>query len=840
MPKINLEDVQSLTNEGSALDRLNTNFTAISTVSDTFVSRTGEQPNSMEADLDMDGNRILNLPAPVQDHEPLRLADVDLFIGEGITGPQGPQGEQGEQGIQGPQGEQGIQGEQGDPGNDGDGGFLYIAYASDNIGTDFTETFDAGLDYIAVLNSDVEIPSPVVGDFSGLWKNYKGTAGSDGADGTTTGVLYTFSTTTTDADPGAGILRYNNALPASVTTIYFDNADAGANTVTAWLDSFDDSTSTVKGFLLISKLSNPAVMQIYSVSGTVVDGTGYRKVTVAHLAGTTLPSDTDDLSVIFVRSGDKGDTGSAGAGSGDVLGPGVSIDSEIALFSGTSGTTIKRATGNGLVKVTSGVYSIAAAGADYVTGSSTQTLTGKTMSGSSNTFTNITEGSLSTSDVTTNNATTLKHGFLPKLGGGTTNFLRADGTWAHPAAGIPTLMGTSAPTGMTAMFLETFTDQGGGNTKVLYTAFDIPNLIGFGGDPTGVNDSSPALNAALAAFPTVFVPRGLYKLNSAITFPLGWGMGIIGEGPAMNVNANGTGFQYGEGTHFNATFTTGSVFKFPASSGRVTLRDFSMGRSSQATSGYGIDITVSGTNDKCLVENLRLCNHNIGIHLGSTGYSVAQNILCENNRLHGFDIVGQWQLKNVFAANNGGSGFNVVSATPASSGQWRGMSTFNNGAYGLLVTAAASGNRIEGLRISDSFFGADAIAEIYLDTRSTSVHHLTNVYCESSDTSHNMVFTANNNMVSMVIFSSITATLSGLNTACPTFIHGGDFSSNGEWGIIGSGASNKVSVMGARAVSNVSGGISLGSMNSATIHGCNVQTTNTVGTTNVSNVGNYT
>lgn len=38
-------------------------------------------------------------------------------------------------------------------------------------------------------------------------------------------------------------------------------------------------------------------------------------------------------------------------------------------------------------------------------------------------------------DVTTLDATTGAHGLLPKLGGGTTNFLRADGTWATPAGG---------------------------------------------------------------------------------------------------------------------------------------------------------------------------------------------------------------------------------------------------------------------------------------------------------------------------------------------------------------------------------------------------------------------
>ena len=43
-----------------------------------------------------------------------------------------------------------------------------------------------------------------------------------------------------------------------------------------------------------------------------------------------------------------------------------------------------------------------------------------------------TEANLSTSDITTNNATTSKHGFLKKLDGLTTTFMRGDGSWAVP------------------------------------------------------------------------------------------------------------------------------------------------------------------------------------------------------------------------------------------------------------------------------------------------------------------------------------------------------------------------------------------------------------------------
>jgi len=68
----------------------------------------------------------------------------------------------------------GDDGEDGEDGIDGDSAYVYIAYASDDSGTDFTTTFDPALDYIAILATYTEIPSPAVGDFAGLWKNLGG------------------------------------------------------------------------------------------------------------------------------------------------------------------------------------------------------------------------------------------------------------------------------------------------------------------------------------------------------------------------------------------------------------------------------------------------------------------------------------------------------------------------------------------------------------------------------------------------------------------------------------------------------------------------------------------
>lgn len=56
----------------------------------------------------------------------------------------------------------------------------------------------------------------------------------------------------------------------------------------------------------------------------------------------------------------------AGAGSGDAsTNTATSVDSEVALFNGTTGKSLKRATGSGLAKLTSGVLSTASAGTDY-------------------------------------------------------------------------------------------------------------------------------------------------------------------------------------------------------------------------------------------------------------------------------------------------------------------------------------------------------------------------------------------------------------------------------------------------------------------------------------------
>lgn len=129
--------------------------------------------------------------------------------------------------------------------------------------------------------------------------------------GSSAGVDYTFSATTTDADPGAGIIRLNHATLASVTAAYIDNVNKAGSTVTGWLDSLDDmGSATNRGLITIfNKESSGENFRIYRVTGSVVNGTGYRKLTLVHVDGAGVFTADDTLVLVFASSGADGARG---------------------------------------------------------------------------------------------------------------------------------------------------------------------------------------------------------------------------------------------------------------------------------------------------------------------------------------------------------------------------------------------------------------------------------------------------------------------------------------------------------------------------------------------------
>ena len=123
------------------------------------------------------------------------------------------------------------------------------------------------------------------------------------------GVGMQYSTTTTDSDPGAGFIRLNNTSLNSATIMYVDDSD-GTNDITAWVQSWDNSTSGSKGFITISGNPNAASpLVIFKVTGAVTDASGYTKIPVAYVAGSTSISNAAEISIQFSPAGDGNEAG---------------------------------------------------------------------------------------------------------------------------------------------------------------------------------------------------------------------------------------------------------------------------------------------------------------------------------------------------------------------------------------------------------------------------------------------------------------------------------------------------------------------------------------------------
>src|SRR5882672_2864949 len=73
---LNLNNVATFQNDTSAVNTVNSNFSAITTAMNDVLSRSGVSPNQMSSTLDMNNNQIINLPFPTTLNSPARLQDV--------------------------------------------------------------------------------------------------------------------------------------------------------------------------------------------------------------------------------------------------------------------------------------------------------------------------------------------------------------------------------------------------------------------------------------------------------------------------------------------------------------------------------------------------------------------------------------------------------------------------------------------------------------------------------------------------------------------------------------------------------------------------------------------
>jgi len=149
-------------------------------------------------------------------------------------------------------------------------------------------------------------------------------AAASAASSSAAGLTYAYSTTTTDSDPGSGIIRFNHATLSSATAAYVDDNDANSVDVSTHLLTWDDSSTTSnRGTLKMVKSGTPSTYALYTISGASTDASGYVKLALTHVASNGSFSDTDTVIIHNTRTGD---TGSFSSGAVDLNGEKLTLD----------------------------------------------------------------------------------------------------------------------------------------------------------------------------------------------------------------------------------------------------------------------------------------------------------------------------------------------------------------------------------------------------------------------------------------------------------------------------------------------------------------------------------
>lgn len=134
-----------------------------------------------------------------------------------------------------------------------------------------------------------------------------GATGAVGPRGSDAGLDLTWSSATSDADPGAGKLAFNNGTVGSVSIIYIDDVDDHSVNISSFVQSWDDvSNATSRGILLITKEGTSSTYAMFKVTGAVTNASGYSKVAVTHVVSNGTFSNTDGITVQFSYSGNDG------------------------------------------------------------------------------------------------------------------------------------------------------------------------------------------------------------------------------------------------------------------------------------------------------------------------------------------------------------------------------------------------------------------------------------------------------------------------------------------------------------------------------------------------------
>ena len=183
-----------------------------------------------------------------------------------------------------------------------------------NSETDETIFYPTGRIMIQPDNSNNLVPSI---DLSGNIRINSATF-SDGTvmrSARNVGLNFIYNNQTNPLESDKGEIRFNNQNIIEASIISINTTDNNNNVLTQYIESFNTSTSSTKGYLYIHNLeefTNGVIIEI-SYMYPIQNGQSYRQfdIKVLNILGSGI-SNNDELRLYFFKNGDRGLTGTTG------------------------------------------------------------------------------------------------------------------------------------------------------------------------------------------------------------------------------------------------------------------------------------------------------------------------------------------------------------------------------------------------------------------------------------------------------------------------------------------------------------------------------------------------
>jgi hypothetical protein len=154
------------------------------------------------------------------------------------------------------------------------------------------------------------------------------------------GTRFVFDAGTAAADPGAGLLRFNNAASASATAIHIDNLNSAGGDISGWLTLIGVN----RGQLHLRNASG-SKWRVYNITSVTANG-GWATIAVSFGSGSGAEfTAAESLIVSLAPAGPPGTV--SAAGDGTISAPGFAFASEAGLGMRRKGAALAAITASG-------------------------------------------------------------------------------------------------------------------------------------------------------------------------------------------------------------------------------------------------------------------------------------------------------------------------------------------------------------------------------------------------------------------------------------------------------------------------------------------------------------